>query len=192
MDLGLKDLRALVTGASRGLGYATAFGLSKEGVRLAINSRYLENVTAAAEAIHSKTGVDVYPIAGDLADPKAPGRVIEEAVSRLGGLDLLVTNTGGPAAGKFETFDDEAWQYAIEICLMSHVRLIRIALPHLRKSPVPSVLTMTSYSVKQPIPNLVLSNSVRSATIGLTKTLALELGADHIRFNSILPNGFTS
>jgi 3-oxoacyl-[acyl-carrier protein] reductase len=89
--------------------------------------------------------------------------------------------------GKFESFDDETWQQAVELSLLSHVRLVRAALPYLRKSESPSVLTVTSYSVKQPIPNLVLSNSVRAATVGLTKSLALELGAEGIRFNSILP-----
>jgi 3-oxoacyl-[acyl-carrier protein] reductase len=105
----------------------------------------------------------------------------------MGGLDLLVTNAGGPPAGKFDSFDDAAWQKGIDLSLMSHVRMIRAALPYLRNSPVASVLTITSYSVKQPIPNLVLSNSVRAATVGLTKTLALELGSEGIRFNSILP-----
>ncbi|HVP20606.1 MAG TPA: SDR family oxidoreductase [Anaerolineaceae bacterium] len=94
---------------------------------------------------------------------------------------------GGPPSGKFETFDDKAWQQAIETSFLSHVRLIRAALPYLRKSISPSVLAVTSYSVKQPIPNLILSNSVRLATVGLIKTLALELGSENIRFNSILP-----
>ncbi len=98
-----------------------------------------------------------------------------------------MTNAGGPPAGRFEAFDDAAWQRAIDFSLMSHVRLIRAALPYLRQSKAASVLTLTSYSVKQPIPNLVLSNSVRLATIGLTKSLALELGAEGIRFNSLLP-----
>jgi 3-oxoacyl-[acyl-carrier protein] reductase len=98
-----------------------------------------------------------------------------------------VTNAGGPPAGAFEEFNEEQWAEAIDLSFMSHVRLIRAALPHLRASDAASVLTITSYSVKQPIPNLVLSNSIRSATIGLTKTLALELGKDGIRFNSILP-----
>ena len=97
----------------------------------------------------------------------------------------------GHTSGKFETFDDSTWQKAIELSLLSHVRLIKAALPYLRQSDCASVVTMTSYSIKQPIPNLVLSNSVRAATVGLTKSLSLELGADGIRFNSILP-GWTS
>jgi 3-oxoacyl-[acyl-carrier protein] reductase len=108
-------------------------------------------------------------------------------IATLGKLDLLFTNAGGPPPGAFESFTDEDWQHAIDLSFMSHVRLIRAALPFLRKSESPSVLTVTSISVKQPIPNLVLSNSIRAATIGLTKTLALELGEEGIRFNSILP-----
>jgi 3-oxoacyl-[acyl-carrier protein] reductase len=177
----------LIAGASRGLGYATAKGLAEEGVQVAINSRDPESITGAGKKLASETGVQVLPVAGDVADPSVPGRIISETVRSLGGLDLLVTNSGGPPAGKFETFDDETWQKAVELALLSHVRLIRAALPHLRQSPAASVLTITSYSVKQPIPNLVLSNSVRAATVGLTKTLALELGNDGIRFNSILP-----
>ena len=112
---------------------------------------------------------------------------MEASASALGGLDILVCNSGGPPAGSFESFDEAAWQKAIDLSFLSHVRLIRAALPHLRKSNSASVLTVTSYSTKQPIPNLVLSNSIRLATIGLTKSLALELGRDGIRFNSILP-----
>ena len=108
-------------------------------------------------------------------------------MAAFGGLDILVTNSGGPPSGKYEDFDDQAWQTAVELVFLSHVRLIRAALPFLRSSPAASVLTVTSYSVKQPIPNLVLSNSIRLATVGLTKSLALELGSENIRFNSILP-----
>jgi 3-oxoacyl-[acyl-carrier protein] reductase len=105
----------------------------------------------------------------------------------MGGLDILVTNAGGPPAGAIEDFNEDDWAAAIDLSFLSHVRLIRAALPHLRESESASVLTITSYSVKQPIPNLLLSNSIRAATIGLTKTLALELGGEGIRFNSILP-----
>jgi 3-oxoacyl-[acyl-carrier protein] reductase len=109
-------------------------------------------------------------------------------VEAFGGLDLLFTNAGGPPPGAFEDIADETWQRAVELSFFSHLRLIRAALPHLRQSSVPSVLAVTSISIKQPIPNLVLSNSVRAATAGLIKTLALELGPDGIRFNAILPS----
>jgi len=187
MDLGLRGLNALVTGASRGLGFATAIGLAKEGCRLAINARSPDRLASAVAQIKDETGAIVIGLPGDIADVNTPASIVSDAVSGLGGLDLLVTNAGGPPAGSFESFEDDSWQMAIDLSLMSHVRLIRAALPELRKSQAASVLTITSYSIKQPIPNLVLSNSIRSATAGLTKSLALECGSDGIRFNSILP-----
>lgn len=187
MDLGLKNKIALVTGASRGLGYATALALAKEGCRVVINSRDETKVKAAAEKIASETGAQIIGLAGDVALLDVPAMLIEKTVSAFGGLDILITNSGGPKPGLFEAHDEANWQNAIQLSLMSHVRLIRAALPHLRKSSAPSVLTVTSMSVKQPIANLVLSNSVRAATVGLTKSLALELGREGIRFNSILP-----
>lgn len=187
MDLHLSGKRAVVTGASRGLGYAIALGLAQEGVDLIINSRNLEKLQDAAKTLSQEGGVQVGAVAGDIADASFPEYLIDHAVHQLGGLDLLVTNAGGPPPGKFEDFDDATWQRAIDLSFMSHVRLIRTALPYLRHSGSPSVLTITSYSVKQPLPNLILSNSIRAATVGLTKSLALELGHDRIRFNSILP-----
>jgi 3-oxoacyl-[acyl-carrier protein] reductase len=187
MDLGLKGKKAIVCGASRGLGYAAARGLALEGADVAINSRSEEKITAAAAKLAAESGQQVYPFAGDLADPDFPAQMVSAAAEKLGGLDILVTNAGGPPPGPFESIDEAAWQKAIDLSFLSHVRMIRAALPYLRKSDAACVLTITSYSVKQPIPNLVLSNSIRLATIGLTKTLALELGADGIRFNSILP-----
>jgi 3-oxoacyl-[acyl-carrier protein] reductase len=187
MDLKLKDKRALVTGSSRGLGYATALQLAREGCNVAINGRDEGKVKAAAEKIVHETGTQAYGLAGDVSDASMTEALIKSTVEALGGLDILITNAGGPPAGSFESFDEAAWQKAVDVSFMSHVRLIRAALPYLRKSSAPSVLTVTSFTVKQPLSNLVLSNSVRLATIGLTKSLALELGKDGIRFNSILP-----
>lgn len=187
MDLHLAGRIALVTGASQGLGLAVARGLSREGARVAINSRNLEKLQTAAQTIETETGNEVKPFAFDVTEPDAAEVLIEKVVQTFGGLDLLVANAGGPPAGSFENFNDEDWQRAVELCFFSQVRLIRAALPHLRNSSAASVLTVTSMSVKQPINNLVLSNSVRLATVGLTKSLALELGNQGIRFNSILP-----
>ena len=187
MDLGLKDKCAFVAGSSRGLGFATALTLAREGCKVAVNSREQEKATAAAEKITNETGTQAYGLAGDVSTVSAAETLIKSTVDALGGLDILVTNAGGPPAGSFELFDEETWQKAMDTSFMSHVRLIRAALPHLRKSSAASVLTVTSYTVKQPLPNLVLSNSIRLATIGLTKSLALELGRENIRFNSILP-----
>ncbi len=188
MDLGLYGKVALVTGASRGLGFATARKLAMEGCRVAINSRDPRRLAEAAGRIAHESGSEILDLPGDVTDPSVPETLVNRTVSTFGGLDILITNSGGPAPGRFETLDEAAWQRAIELSLMSHVRLIRAALAWLRKSATPSVLTITSVSVKQPIANLILSNSVRAATVGLTKSLALELGGEKIRFNSILPS----
>jgi len=144
---------------------------------------------AGAEDVLSNDdgSVEVITSPGDVSDPALPEKLVSQTVQAFGGLDLLVTNAGGPPPGQFESFDDTTWNKAVELSLMSHVRLIRAALPHLRLSKAASVLAITSFSVKQPITNLVLSNSVRLATVGLIKSLALELGSEGIRFNSILP-----
>ncbi len=187
MDLGLKDKRALVTGASRGLAYATALLLAKEGCKVAINGRAEDKLEAAADRIAKEASATVFAMAGDVSDPSVPEELVSKASKALEGLDLLVTNAGGPPAGPFESFDEDAWAKAVNLSFLSHVRLIRAALPFLKRSDSASVLTMTSWTVKQPMLNLVLSNSIRLATIGLTKSLALELGSEGIRFNSILP-----
>ena len=187
MNLGLKDKRAFIAGSSRGLGYATALTLAREECRVVVNSREDEKAEAAAETIAHETGTQAYGVAGDVSEASTAATLIESAVEFLGGLDILITNAGGPPAGSFEIFEEQTWQKAVNTSFMSHVRLIRAALPHLRRSESPSVLTMTSYTVKQPVPNLVLSNSIRAATVALTKSLALELGRDGIRFNSVLP-----
>jgi 3-oxoacyl-[acyl-carrier protein] reductase len=187
MDLQLKNKRALVTGASRGLGYAVALALLQEGCQVAINSRNADRLQVAAESLRSQTGGQVFSVPADVSAPDAARRIVSEAALALTGLDILVCNAGGPPPGAFESFDEAAWQKAIDLSFMSHVYLIQAALPFLRKSDAASVLTVTSFTVKQPLPNMILSNSVRLATVGLTKSLALELGGQGIRFNSILP-----
>jgi 3-oxoacyl-[acyl-carrier protein] reductase len=191
MDLGLKNKRALVTGSSRGLGHAAALLLAQEGCRVAVNGRDEGRIKASAEKLQKDTGMQVIGLAGDAGEASTPEKLIRQTVEAFGGLDILITNTSGPASGSIDVLDEAAWQRGIDLCLMAHVRLIKAALPHLRRSDAPSVLTITSYSVKQPIPNLLISNSVRAATVGLTKSLALELGREGIRLNSILP-GWTA
>lgn len=187
MDLGLKGKKALVTGSSRGLGFAIALGLSQEGCEVTINSRDLEKIRTAEKKISTQTGYKVSSIRADITQPGSPEKLVTDSVKEMNGLDILITNSGGPPSGLFESLGDQDWQNALELNFLAHLKLIRAALPFLKKSADPSVLTITSMSVKQPVPNLVLSNSVRSATVGLTKSLSLELGHLGIRFNSILP-----
>ncbi|MCB0102796.1 MAG: SDR family oxidoreductase [Anaerolineales bacterium] len=187
MDLHLKDKIALVTGSTRGLGYATALQLAKEGCKVAINGRDETTIKKAAEQIQKETGAQVIGLAGDASLPDVPAQLVQQTVDAFSGLDILITNTGGPKPGSIDSLDEAAWQSGIDLCLMAHVRLIKSALPHLRKSQAASILTVTSLTVKQPLPNLLISNSVRTATVGLTKSLAIELGAEGIRVNSILP-----
>jgi 3-oxoacyl-[acyl-carrier protein] reductase len=192
MDLQLKNKRALVTGSSKGMGFAIAKLLAGEGCQVAINGRDLQTLQLSAQKLNTETHGKVISLVGDVTQPEVPSYLVEQTVKSFGGLDLLVTNAGGPQSGKFETFDDIAWQKSVDLSLLTHVRLIRAALPYLRQSISASVVTMTSYSLKQPIPNLVLSNSIRAATAGLTKSLSLELGSEGIRFNSILPGWTTT
>ncbi len=187
MDLQLDGCVALVTAASQGLGYATALQLSREGALVAICSRDEARINAAADSIHAETQQPVLGIPADVTVLEDIERLIDRVVEEFGGLDILVTNAGGPPSSSFDETSDEMWLNSVTLTLMSTVRLIRAALPYLRQSTKPAVVTITSVSVKQPIPNLILSNSVRMAVIGLTKTLALELGPEGIRFNSILP-----
>lgn len=187
MDLLLKGKKAFLAGSSRGLGFAAARILAREGCRVVINGRDEQRLKESASLLQDETGAEIHHLAGDAASPDGTLDLINKAAEKLGGLDLLVTNTGGPPSGKFEAHSEEVWQNATNLAFLSHVRLIRAALPYLKESSSASVLTITSYSVKQPIPNLILSNSIRAATVGLTKSLALELGPEGIRFNSILP-----
>ena len=187
MDLKLSGKKALITGSSRGLGYAAALALAKEGCQVAINGRDEAKIKAVAETMAKETGAQVIGLAGDVSQIDIPEKLVKQTAEALGGLDILITNAGGPPAGPFDSFDETAWQKAIDQSFMSHVRLIHAALPYLRQSESPSVLTVTSFVVKQPMSNLSLSNSSRLATIGLTKSLALDLGNEGIRFNSILP-----
>ncbi len=187
MDLGLKDARVLVAASSRGLGAAAARQFSREGARVAINGRDAARLEATARSIREETGGDVFAVVGDVSDPEQAGQIVAEAVASLGGLDVVVANAGGPPSGTFDALKPEQWEAAFRLTVMSAVRLIQHALPHLRQSDRAAILTITSISVKEPIDNLMLSNSVRMSVIGLTKTLARELGPEGIRVNSILP-----
>ncbi len=187
MDLGLKGARVLVTAASKGLGAATARQFSLEGALVVISSRNLETLQTTAARIVEETSKPIFTHAADVTDAEQVRRMVQNAAETLGGLDIIVTNAGGPPAGQFDDFDLGAWEKAIQLNFTSTVSLIQIALPHLRRSRRAAILTITSIAARQPVANLTLSNAIRPAVIGLTKTLSQELGADNIRVNSILP-----
>ena len=187
MDLGLKGKIALVAGASKGLGKAVALGLAREGASVAIFSRDATRIESAAQDIRTATGAPVLAIAADVTNAGDAQRVVDETVKRFGALHILVTNAGGPPPGAFVALTEEQWHNAVELTLMSAVRLSRAAIPHMQKQKWGRLLHICSYSVKHPIENLMLSNSIRSAVVGLSKTQALELGKDNILVNSVLP-----
>jgi len=189
MDLKLSGLNAIITGASKGLGLATAKELHHEGANVLINSRSRENLIKAKAQLLKK-GEDqqkIHIYDGDVSDAVVCNEIARYAKTILGGIDVLITNSGGPPAGSFEDLDSNDWEEAIKLSFMSHLYLIRSCLPHLKRSKFPSVLAVTSFTVKNPLENLILSNSIRAATAALIKSLSIELGAEGIRFNSILP-----
>jgi 3-oxoacyl-[acyl-carrier protein] reductase len=187
MDLGLRDKVALVTAASKGLGRAVAHRLAEEGAHVAICARGEEDLSKAAAEIEAQTGRPVLALPADVSDPGAAERLVEATVERFGRLDILVTNAGGPPPGKFLDLTPDDWESAVQLTLMSAVRLCYAAVPVMKEQGAGAILAMTSVTVKQPLPNLVLSNSLRLGVTGLVKTLADELASSGIRVNAICP-----
>jgi 3-oxoacyl-[acyl-carrier protein] reductase len=187
MDLELGNKVALVTAASRGLGAATAHALAREGARVAICARDKAPLRATADRIAAETGAQTLAIAADVSVAKDVSALVEAVVARWGRLDILVANAGGPPPGHFLDLDAEDWEQAAQLTLMSTVHLCYAVVPLMRQQGGGSILAITSMSVKQPLDNLILSNSLRLGVVGLVKSLSNELGADGIRVNAICP-----
>jgi 3-oxoacyl-[acyl-carrier protein] reductase len=187
VELGLKGKRALVMASSRGLGYACALGLAREGCDLVICSRDQTHIDEAAETIRQETGARVHAMTCDVSREDEVKALIAAAVEQFGGLEIAIHNAGGPPAGGFQAVNGEQWAKAIDQNLLSFVWMAEAAIPEMRRAGYGRILAITSSSIKQPIPNLVLSNATRTSVLGVAKTLAREVGPDNILVNVIGP-----
>lgn len=187
MELGLKGKVAVVTAASKGLGRACAWAFAREGTRLAICSREQGAVDSVAAEIRSETGAEVLAMQADVASAAEIERLVGSAADRFGGIDSLVINGGGPAPGGFDQVGEEQWLKAIDGNLLSAIRLVRAALPHLKRSGTGRVVTIASTSVKEPLSNLIISNTLRAGIHALMKSCADEFAKDQILFNTVGP-----
>jgi 3-oxoacyl-[acyl-carrier protein] reductase len=190
MNTGLKGKIAIVCAASEGLGCAAASALAAEGCTLSICSRRKAAIEQAAAEIAREHSVDVLPVVADLRRGEDISRFVSRTVETYGGLDILVTNVGGPKPGLFDTLSDDDWYEAVDLLLMSVVRLSREAIPHMRTRGGGRIVHITSIATKQPVSGLMLSNAVRAAVMGFSKTLSRELAAHNITVNCVAP-GYT-
>jgi 3-oxoacyl-[acyl-carrier protein] reductase len=186
MDLGLQGKVAMVAGASRGLGFAVAEALAREGANVSISSSNRSAIDTASGRL-ANLGGTIHAAAVDVRNASQIDAWVKDTLDTFGGIDLLFANAGGPPAGSALSFDDAAWQNAIDLLLFSVLRMVRGVVPAMKRRGGGSILITTSSSVKEPIPNLALSNVVRGGVSSLAKTLALELADDRIRVNQIIP-----
>ena len=191
MDLGLKDRVVIITGASQGMGRAVANAFAAEGAKLAICSRNEKAITTAGEEIRQKHRADVLAHAVDVTDFEAIKRFVAAVAGKFGRIDVCIANSGGPPAKNFLSITNDEWRRAVDLNFLSVVNLAREVIPHMQRNRWGRFITITSISVKQPIPELVLSNAVRASVVGLVKSLANEFGKDGILVNNVAP-GYTS
>jgi 3-oxoacyl-[acyl-carrier protein] reductase len=191
MNLGLKDRVALVAASSQGIGRATAEAFAAEGCRVAMCARNQQTLQTAAEKIGKQHSVEVLAEAFDVTDPGAVSRFVATVAQKFGSVDICVTNAGGPPAKGFLAASLEDWQRAIDLNFLSTVYFAREVIPYMQKKHWGRIITLTSITTKQPVPDLVLSNAVRAAVVGLVKSLANEFGKDGILVNNVGP-GFTA
>jgi 3-oxoacyl-[acyl-carrier protein] reductase len=188
MDLGISGKSAIVCGASSGIGRAVAFELGKEGARVLICSRHEERIKEVALELKSRIGEgEIVPFKADVSKKEDVKALVGKASDEFGGVDILFTNAAGPRPGRFMEISDEDWNNAFNMTLMSVIYLSRECIPIMKQRGGGSIVNNVSISVKQPLPNLVLSNSIRMAVIGLAKTLSFELAQWGIRVNNVCP-----
>jgi 3-oxoacyl-[acyl-carrier protein] reductase len=186
VDLGIAGKAALVTAASKGLGKAAAMALAAEGVRVAICARG-EAALRATEAELAEFGVDVLAVVADVTEPEAPARLVAAAAERFGGLDIVIGNAGGPPPARALEVTDEQIAAAVNANLLTSIRLVRAAIPHMRSAGWGRICLITSYSIKQPIPELALSNLARTGLWAWAKTAAVDLFEQGITLNLACP-----
>jgi len=191
MDLGIKGRVAIVAASSQGLGKATAEAFAAEGCRLALCARNAAALEKVADQIRTQRKVDVYFEAFDVTDPAAVQRFVAAVAAKFETVDICVTNAGGPPAKGFLAATIEDWQKAVAANLLSAVYFAREVIPHMQKKHWGRIITITSITTKQPVPDLVLSNAVRTAVVGLVRSLANEFGKDGILVNNVGP-GYTA
>jgi 3-oxoacyl-[acyl-carrier protein] reductase len=190
MELGLKGRVAAVYGGSRGLGRAAAEALAAEGARVAILARDPARLAESAAAIERAAGVEVAAITCDVSNAEQARRSVREVAERFGGLDILVNNSGGPKAGSFATLSADDFARTVDLLFMSVVHITMEAVPLMRRRGGGRIINVTSVSVKQPVDNLMLSNAVRPAVVGFSRSLANELAPERITVNCVAP-GYT-
>jgi len=187
MDLGLKGRTAIVAAASSGLGKAIAWEIAAEGANVVINGRNEESLIAAARDIKAATGAEVMLVTGDVTVERDIQQLIQDSKSRFGRIDIMVANAGGPPAGFFDDFDAEHYRQALELNLISTINLCRAAVPHMRAQRWGRIVAVTSIAAKQPVENLILSNTARAGVLGFMKTLSQQVASDGITVNSLCP-----
>jgi 3-oxoacyl-[acyl-carrier protein] reductase len=190
MNTGLKDRVAIVAASSQGIGKACAEALAAEGASVALCARNEKTLGATADEIRKQYGVKVFSSALDVTDPASVQKFVADVAKEFGRIDVCVTNAGGPPAKNFLSLTVEEWRRAFELNLLSTVLFAKEVIPHMQKSHWGRIIAITSLSVKQPIPDLILSNSIRTGVVGLVKSLANEFGKDGILVNNVGP-GYT-
>ena len=187
MELHLKDKSVIVLASSKGLGKATALEFAKEGAKVMLASRNLEELKTAANEIEKETGLKPNIQVCDVTKSEDIKNLVNKTIEIQGTIDVLVNNAGGPPAGGFDAFGDEEWQYAFELNLLSFIRAIREVLPYMRKQGEGRIVNIASSSIKEPVDGLILSNTFRTGIVGLSKSLSKELASDQILINTVGP-----
>jgi len=191
MDLGLKGRGVIVAASSQGIGLATAEAFAREGAQVAMCARTDKTLQEAATRIQKETNAEVYAEALDVTDAARVQKFVEQVAKRFGRIDVCVTNAGGPPAKNFLSISEDEWRHAVDMNFLSVVHMAKAVIPYMQRHRWGRIITITSVTVKQPVPELIMSNAVRAAVVGLVKSLSNEFGKDGITVNNVAP-GYTA